>query len=210
MAAPFLSAEAFQTATDVSRETLGRLKTYADLLERWQPRINLVGPATLPDVWRRHFLDAAQIFPLLPPETRTLVDLGSGAGFPGLVLAIMGAASEVHLVEADVRKCAFLRDVAARTGTVIHLHNARIEALDGFAADAITARALAPLPRLLDWAERFVGPATVALFHKGARWEDELTEAGKEWIMRADRRVSVTDPKAVILRLTELRRARQS
>jgi 16S rRNA (guanine527-N7)-methyltransferase len=208
VAAEILTSEAFRAATDVSRETLARLEIYADLLATWQRRINLVGPSTLPDLWRRHMLDSAQLAPLVPGGTRTLLDLGSGAGFPGLVLAILGAAEAVHLVEADARKCAFLREAAVRTGTAVTLHNSRIDAVAPFEADAVTARALAPLPKLLSLAAPFLGPESVCLLHKGARWQDELTEAGKDWIMRADRQVSLTDPNAVILRLTELRCAR--
>ncbi len=206
MAEEFLTPEGFRAATNVSRETLNRLDIYAALLRTWQPRINLVGPSTLPDLWRRHMLDSAQVAPLVPDGIRTLVDLGSGAGFPGLVLAILGAATDVHLVESDTRKCAFLREVAARTGTHISLHNDRIEKVRPFPADVITARALAPLPRLLGWAAPFLTQKTICLFHKGAKWEDELTEARKDWIMRPERQVSLTDPNAVILRLTELRR----
>ena len=102
-------AAAFQAETGVSRETLDRLAAYEATLRKWQPKINLVGPSTLPDAWRRHFFDSAQLFPLLPESVRVLVDLGSGAGFPGLVLSIMGV-PEVHLVESDSRKCAFLRE----------------------------------------------------------------------------------------------------
>lgn len=203
-----LDPEGFRSATNVSRETLDRLTIYADLLRAWQPRINLVGPSTLADLWRRHMLDSAQIAPLVPDNTRSLVDLGSGAGFPGLVLAIMGVAEKVHLVESDARKCAFLREVAARTETSIDLHNVRIEHGPTMKADVITARALAPMKKLLPLVEPYVTPTTTCLFHKGARADDELTEVGKLWIMRADRLVSVTDANAVILRITELRRAR--
>ena len=120
---------------NVSRETLQRLEIYAGLLEKWQAKINLVGPATLPDLWRRHFLDSAQLLPLLPAAGGTLADLGSGAGFPGLVLAMM-TDWRVHLLDSDQRKCAFLRQVAldCGVGTQVTIHAKRIEQVTGIAA----------------------------------------------------------------------------
>ena len=127
-----------------------RLETYAGLLVKWQAKINLVGPATLPDLWRRHFLDSAQLLPLLPAAAGTLADLGSGAGFPGLVLAIM-TDWRVHLLDSDQRKCAFLRQVALDCGVLdrVTIHAKRIEQVTGIAADVVTARACAPLGELL-------------------------------------------------------------
>ena len=193
-----LSAEGFQTAAAVSRETLRRLGTYLNLLEKWQPRINLVGAATLRDPWRRHFLDSAQLVPLLPESTQTLVDLGSGAGFPGLVLAILGV-PDVHLIESDHRKVAFLREVAAATGTALTIHPSRIEGVPPFAADVVTARALAPLAPLLDYAIPFLGPRGVCLFLKGGQAESEIAEVQR--LMTIDRFQSQSDPSGIILRL---------
>ncbi len=143
---------------DVSRETMARLERYAVLLEKWSRAINLVSKTSLPDVWRRHMLDSAQLLTLLPPppegRPRVLIDLGSGAGFPGLVLAILGV-GEVNLVEADAKKATFLRQVAQITNTTVKIHNMRIEDLPAIPADILTARALAPLPRLLELAEPF-------------------------------------------------------
>src|SRR5690606_34129867 len=139
----------------VSRETGDRLAIYADCLQRWAPAINLIARSTLPDLWRRHFLDSLQLLPLIRAEAGAnprIVDLGSGAGFPGMVLAIAGA-GEVHLVEADAKKATFLREVARRTGASVTLHNCRIEALAPLAAEVATARALAPAERLLSWAQ---------------------------------------------------------
>ena len=133
----------FQAKSGVSRETLERLTIYADLLVKWQAKINLVGPETLADLWSRHMLDSAQLFPLIRPDAKRLVDLGSGAGFPGLVLGVMGA-PDVHLVESDARKCAFLREAARLTGTTVTIHNKRIEQVAPLGADVVTARALAP------------------------------------------------------------------
>lgn len=202
MSAPLLP-EDFQQITGVSRETLDRLRAYAELLVKWQPRINLVGPATIPDLWRRHFLDSAQIFPLLPQGP--LVDFGSGAGFPGLVVAVMGA-GPVHLMESDARKCAFLREAARITGTAVTIHNQRIEKIPAFPAAAMTARALAPLVDLLQLGEKFITPQTVCVFLKGRGAEDELTAASKEWNMSIERRASLTDDSGLILRLKEVHR----
>ncbi|MBF0375421.1 MAG: 16S rRNA (guanine(527)-N(7))-methyltransferase RsmG [Alphaproteobacteria bacterium] len=199
-----MTPQGFQAATGVSRETLGRLEAYAALLVKWQARINLVGPATLPDLWRRHMLDSAQLFPLLPGGG-PIVDLGSGAGFPGLVLAALGAA-DVHLIESDSRKCAFLREAARVMGVSVTVHNGRIESAPGFPAAAVTARALAPLARLLDWAERFVAPGTRCLFLKGQGFEDELTEARKAWSITFEGVASRSDPSGIILLLNEVKR----
>jgi 16S rRNA (guanine527-N7)-methyltransferase len=200
-----LDPEGFATEIGVSRETLDRLRLYAALLTKWTARIDLIAPSTLPDLWRRHLLDSAQLHPLLPPDARRLVDLGSGGGFPGLVLAILGA-PDVHLVESDQRKCAFLREVARATGTTVTIHTARIEAAAPLAGDVVTARALAPLERLLGWAVPHLAPGGVCLFLKGARNDDELTAAARTWTMEVDPLPSRSDPSGRILRLTGIAR----
>jgi 16S rRNA (guanine527-N7)-methyltransferase len=187
----------------VSRETRERLNIYADLLRKWQRSINLVGPRTLDDLWNRHFTDSAQLLPLIPPSARVLVDFGSGAGFPGLVLAILGV-PQVHLIESDQRKSTFLREVARATGTPITIHAKRIEQVAPFPADVVSARALAPLGDLLGFAAPFLGPDTLCLFPKGQMAEDELTAASKIWNMNVDRIQSVTDPSATILRVSQV------
>jgi 16S rRNA (guanine527-N7)-methyltransferase len=195
---------------NVSRETLQRLETYAGLLVKWQAKINLVGPATLPDLWRRHFLDSAQLLPLLPAATGTLADLGSGAGFPGLVLAIM-TDWRVHLLDSDQRKCAFLRQVALDCGVLdrVTIHARRIEQVTGLLADVVTARACAPLGELLDLAEPFIGEKGTGLFLKGAQAEEELTQAQRRWTMRLDRRDSISDPAGKLLIVSQLKRKSQ-
>lgn len=195
--------EDFAAQTNVSRETMGRLKIYAALLVKWQGRMNLVGPATMSDLWRRHFLDSAQLAPLLPSLDIELLDFGSGAGFPGLVLAVMGVRS-VHLVEANTRKCAFLREAARETGVNIHIHNARIEALTPWSVDVVTARALAPLPRLMEHADPYMAPNSICLFLKGKRHKDELTKAQKLWDIRVHTLKSSVDPEGVILQVERL------
>lgn len=193
-------ASAFQRETNVSRETLDRLAAYESVLRKWQPKINLIGPSTLPDLWRRHFLDSAQLHPLLPEATRVLVDLGSGAGFPGLVLAILGV-PEVHLVESDSRKAAFLREAARLAAAPVIVHNKRIEAVAGIQADVVTARALAPISDLLGWSHPFLGSRGVALFLKGQNLDDELAATNGTWTMRTERFSSRTDPTGTIVRI---------
>jgi 16S rRNA (guanine527-N7)-methyltransferase len=191
----------------VSRETLERLEIYARLLAKWTRAINLVSPESLPDLWRRHILDSAQLLPLLPPapvgRPRRLADLGSGAGFPGLVLAILGA-GEIHLVESDRRKGQFLREVSRETGAAVTLHPERIEELSPLCADCVTARALAPLDRLLDYAARHLAPGGSALFLKGRGVAEELTQAARRWSMAVERFPSRTDPAGSILRIAGL------
>lgn len=205
---PVLTPEGFARATDVSRETLARLEAYAALLVRWQSAINLVGGDTLNDLWRRHMLDSAQLLPLIPARARCLTDIGSGAGFPGLVLAIMGGCP-VHLIESAGKKAAFLREAIRVTGAPATVHHGRIERLSPWASDVVTARALAPLSTLLDYAAPYVsrgGKGAVCLFLKGARADEELTEAAKSWTMSVERFRSVTDPAGVILRIGDLAR----
>ena len=200
MAEPPLSREAFAASLGVSRETLDRLTVYLDLLHRWQRAINLVGPATLADPWRRHILDSAQLLTHLPAGTTSLVDLGSGAGFPGMVLTVLGVPGVV-LIESDRRKAQFLREVARATGTEVTVRAERIENLAGWPADVVTARALAPLPRLLPLAERFLAADSVCLFLKGYNAERELTQALKSWHMVPEMFASLSAPTGTVLKL---------
>lgn len=195
-----LGATGFARLTNVSRETLERLQAYVALLTAWNARINLVGRNTMGDIWRRHILDSAQLFPLLPARTRILVDLGSGAGLPGLILAVMGVA-EVHLVESDLRKAAFLREAVRVTGVNASIHADRIENVPAFFADAITARALASLDQLIDISAKFRTARTVSLFLKGASAHDELAAAQARWRMQSSVLPSRSDPSGAIVRL---------
>jgi len=196
--------EDFAGRTDVSRETLARLKAYADLLVDWNARHNLVARSTLPDLWRRHFWDSAQLAPLIPDTARSLADLGSGAGFPGLVLAAMRPELAVTLHEATTKKCDFLEAAADRMGLSVTIQNARLEDLPRQSFDVVTARALAPLPQLLGYAQNFVGPNSVCLFLKGQNVGAELTEAHKYWNIKASQAPSQTDPSAAIVIVREL------
>ena len=200
-----LGREGFARLVNVSRETLDRLDAYVGLLKAWNQRINLVGATTMGDPWRRHVLDSAQLLPFLPRETRTLVDLGSGAGLPGLVLAILGV-PQVHLVESDQRKVAFLREAARISATPVHIHAERAERLPALAADVVTARALAPLPDLLDIAGRFLSNHSICLFLKGRGAGDEVAEAAKGWDLTARLEPSRSDPGGNIVLIERMAR----
>jgi 16S rRNA (guanine527-N7)-methyltransferase len=200
-----LGRDGFARLVPVSRETLARLEAYVALLTAWNRRINLVGATTLGDPWRRHILDSAQLLPHVPARSR-LVDIGSGAGLPGLVLALMGVA-EVHLVEADQKKAVFLREAVRVTGATATIHALRTERLAPIMADVVTARAVAPLSDLLELAAPFLGPGTVCLFLKGRTAPDELTLAAKNWKMGARLLASVSDPGGMVMILESIAHA---
>jgi 16S rRNA (guanine527-N7)-methyltransferase len=201
---PEFGPEEFAAKTGVSRETLARLKAYADILADWNVRHNLVAKSTLPDLWQRHFWDSAQLAPLIPLPAHSLADLGSGAGFPGLVLAVMLPGLSVTLHEATTKKCAFLQLAAERMGVPVTIRNVRLEDLAPTRFDVVTARALAPLPQLLGYAQNFTGPNSVCLFLKGQNVGAELTEAHKYWNIKASQVPSQTDPSAAIVIVREL------
>jgi len=189
----------------VSRETLARLDTLVAELVRWNASINLVSKRSLGDVWRRHILDSAQLYPLAPPGAQTWVDLGSGAGFPALVVAALAKennpALRLSLIESDARKCAFLATVARLMAIEITIENRRIQEPPSQRYDIISARALAPLKDLVLLAEPYMTERSVALFLKGAEVNDELTDAFQRRHMRVVRSPSITDPGGVILQL---------
>ncbi len=193
------------TCPDVSRETSEKLTIFVDLLLKWSATINLVSRADLAHLWPRHVTDSLQLLPLLPTSPQTLVDLGSGGGFPGLVLAI-ATDWRVELVEADRRKAAFLREAVRATGARAIVHAQRIEDSDIPPAAVVTARALAPLPQLIALAAPKLLPDGICLFMKGRNVENELTNARKEWHMVVRHATSRTDPLAAILRITDIRR----
>ena len=196
--------EEFAAQTGVSRETLARLKGYADMLADWNERHNLVARSTLPDRWQRHFWDSAQLAAHVPATATTLADLGSGAGFPGLVLAAVRPDLAVSLHEATTKKCTYLRAAAERMGLRVTIENARMEDLPPRGFDVVTARACAPLPQLLEYAHSFVTPNSVCLFLKGQNVGSELTEAAKYWNMKVSQVPSQTDPSGAIVIVREL------
>ena len=200
-----LGVHEFQHNTGASATDIERLSAYLTVLRHWQRRINLVGGSTLVDPWRRHLLDSAQLAPLLPSGRPRLIDLGSGAGFPGLVLAILTPA-RVRLVESDARKCAFLFEAARVTGAAVDIANARIESLPPAAHDIVSARALAPLRKLLDYASKLLAPNGWCLFLEGRSWRDELTRAAETWKMQATPISSRSDPTGVVLKIDDLSR----
>jgi 16S rRNA (guanine527-N7)-methyltransferase len=202
---PPLSPEEAGRLLGVSRETTARLALYLERLTQWQGTVNLVSRSTLADPWRRHILDCGQLWRLWPAGARRLVDLGSGAGLPGLVLAIMGA-PETHLVESDRRKAAFLREAARAAAADVTVHACRSEAAPPLRPDVLTARGLAPLPELLALAEPLLGDGTLCLFLKGRTAAAELTAAGRQWTMRAETYPSLSDPDGRILALRQVRR----
>ncbi len=192
-------------APDVSRETMDRLTQYVALLGKWNPKINLVSKTTLAEAWTRHIVDSLQILSLAPFSWGRWVDLGSGGGFPGLVIAIAAAEQNpqghVTLVESDQRKCAFLRTVIRETGVNATVVAKRIEAVPPLRADVISARALADLSTLLSFVQRHGAANSIALFPKGATWEKELSQAQAQWEFAFEPYKSETEEKAVILRI---------
>jgi 16S rRNA (guanine527-N7)-methyltransferase len=199
----------FADLSHVSRETLARLKIHADMLLDWNTRHNLVSAGSLADVWRRHFWDSAQLVPYVPMSATSLVDLGSGAGFPGLVIAEVfreRPGFRVTLYEATAKKCRFLAAVATRLDLPVEVRQGRIEDAAPEIFDCITARACAPMAKLLAYAQRFWGKSTVGLFLKGQNVEVELTGSNKSWRMDMIRHQSRSDPSGVILEIRELHR----
>ena len=192
---------------NVSRETLARLHHYEAMLRRWQKSINLVGRNTMDQAWVRHFRDSAQLASLAPAAAKEWLDLGSGGGFPGLVLAILGV-GHVHLMESDGRKCVFLREVIRETQAPATVHHGRIEALPRLRADVITARALAPLTVLLPLAARHADARTVALLPKGRHaareiqdLDDWLIDSGISMNIRVESLPSRIDGEGTIVRI---------
>lgn len=190
----------------VSRETLDRLRLFEAELRRWTLRINLIARADIDHVWTRHILDSLQLLPLIPGEIVDGIDLGAGAGFPGMILALARPSLKMTLIESDHRKAAFLQHIAVELGVDVTVIAARIETLSLARASLVTARALAPLGRLLELAAPLLKPEGFCLFPKGRQAEIELTAASGQWHMAIGRVASCTDPDAVIFRLDGIRR----
>jgi 16S rRNA (guanine527-N7)-methyltransferase len=196
---------------DVSRETLAALEAFAALVKRWNPAINLVSKATLPDIWNRHIIDSAQLFELCPPGAKLWLDIGSGGGFPGIFIAALARELrpelKVMLVESDLRKATFLRESCRTLGLDVDIQSKRIESLPSAGADVLSARALAPLTALLAFADRHLVRSGVALFPKGSQYESEVAEARKTWSFDLKLVQSQSDSKSAILEIRNARRA---
>lgn len=199
----------FAERFNVPRETMERLDVYVSLLQKWSRAINLLGPTDEDDLWQRHISDCGQIADLMPVGTKSWLDLGSGAGLPGLVVAIMSDASEsgvrFDLLDSDQRKAAFLREAGRQTRTLVNVIAARTEDAEQSTYDVISARAFAPLRRLLRLARPFTGDHTVLLLHKGRNAAAEIEDACEEWEFTVEAIPSVTDDEGVILRVTGLK-----
>ncbi len=195
---------AFAEMFNASREALEQLDLYAALLGNWQTRMNLVGPSTLPDVWTRHFADSAQLMRLASPGP--WLDIGAGAGFPGLVATVLGA-TPVHLVESVGKKARFLETVVAELALEgVTVHNARVEAIPKFIATTISARACAGLSQLFDWGLRFADRGTTWLLPKGASVAAELAEARQRFSLHVEQIPSLTSPEGRIVVARDVRR----
>lgn len=194
----------FVMETGADAAVMARLDAYAAVLTDWNGRMNLVSPASLADLWNRHLFDSAQLVPLIPNGTRRIVDLGSGAGFPGLVIAAMrpaGVGSETVLIESIEKKCAFLRAAAEAMGLadLVRVIRGRAEEVKGLQADLVTARAVAPLETLLSYATHFADKRTAMLFPKGRTAADELTAARRSWTLEGKMIPSRSDSEASII-----------
>lgn len=189
---------------NVSRETLERLEIYAELIRKWNPKINLVSRNSLADLWERHVEDSLQVFSAVQPKGHW-VDLGSGGGLPGLVVAICAIEHPdltVTMVESDQRKSAFLRTCLRETGATARIISKRIESLESLEADVLSARALAELAQLLDYTDLHLKPGGIALFPKGVRWKKEVDAARQRWKFDLEPIKSKTESEAAILKIT--------
>jgi 16S rRNA (guanine527-N7)-methyltransferase len=208
-APPVTDAESFAAVSGADARQLADLERYRQLLAEWNEVMNLVGPATLPDYWNRHAWDSAQLLKL-DPAAKTWADLGAGAGLPGVVLAILGKGREgfhVHLVESMAKRCRFLAEVVRELDLPATVHNARAENL-ALPVDSVTARACAPLHRLLGYARPYLAKGATGWFLKGQDVASELEEATRYWQFEAEIVPSLSDPRGRIVRVRRLKRAR--
>ncbi len=196
----------------VSRESMTRLEVLVEVLLAWQARMNMISPSTVDDVWARHVVDSAQLLPLIHKNTAAIADLGSGAGFPALVLAAIQPAT-VHMFESNAKKVAFLHEALRQMKINAFVHRDRLEPRVAPKplpqVQLVTARAFAPLPLLLGYAEPFIESGATALFHKGQDVDAELAEAAKDWVITSHKHSSITDPQSVILEVKELRHVKR-
>lgn len=196
-------------AAHVSRETQEALEHYAALIRKWNQKINLVARSQIDDLWQRHIWDSAQIWPHIA-HSASHVDLGSGGGLPGLVIAILakGNSSQmaVSLIDSDIRKAVFLRTVARELGLSVHVHDKRHQFVPPARAETVTARALASLQDLLPAAERHLDAGGIAVFPKGARWKAEIEDAKVNWSFNVEAILSITESQAALLKIKDISR----
>ena len=206
-----VSGDDFAARFGVSRETMDRMRAYEALVQKWNPTINLVSRSTLPLIWQRHFQDSADLFELAQQFSGTWVDMGSGGGFPGAVIAILASEKAPELsvtcIESDIRKCEFLRTVSRTTGVPLAILSRRIEECPPQGANIVSARALTSLPNLLTYAARHLQEGGQALFQKGETWESEVDDAREAWEFDLTVHPSKTNPNSAILQLRDIKRA---
>lgn len=187
----------------LSDDQTSRLKTYQSLLLKWQKSVNLISPNTIANVWERHFVDSIQLFPYISESDRVILDVGSGGGFPGMVLAIL-LDREFHLVESDKKKCIFLSEVSRETKTKVIIHNDRVESLSISGIDLITSRACASVSQIFDLTKNLVSHETKYLLLKGKNNSIEIDEAKKNWQFEVEIFPSITEKDSAILRFSKV------
>ncbi len=196
--------------SDVSRETHERMDVYVDILKKWNTKINLVSRSTIPDIWHRHIQDSVQVFQSFPLDKGLWLDIGSGGGLPGIVVAILAAERspelKISLIESDSRKCAFLRTIARECGLNIKINTDRIEKFEPQEADVLSARALSDLSTLLNFSTIHLRTGGTCIFPKGGQWKKEVDNARKEWTFDYEAIKSNTNPEAVILKISGVAR----
>ncbi|TXI01266.1 MAG: 16S rRNA (guanine(527)-N(7))-methyltransferase RsmG [Pseudorhodobacter sp.] len=209
-----MSAESLESALEgrfsPPLRAIEALSGYVDLVLKWNLSINIIGKSTADQIWQRHVLDSAQLFTCATADQRLWLDIGSGGGFPGMVVAILARDLcpdlRVGLVESDQRKAVFLSECARQLGLAVTVHRKRVESLEPQGADVLSARALAPLADLCSYAERHLKPGGMGAFLKGANLDLEIVEAQSKWSFQVDRAPSITDSKAAMVFLRDLRR----
>jgi len=192
---------------DVSRETFERINAVLDCLDDWRARMNLIGPSERQHIWRRHVYDSLQLLAILPPDAK-IVDLGSGGGFPALPLAcaLSDTSGHVTMVETVGKKARFLQAAVDAAGLNASVRQGRAENVGDIAADYVTARALAPLPKLMELASPWLLRGGIGLFHKGERWKEELTAASAKWTFASEAILGISGGAGIILKVAEVSR----
>ena len=205
-----LARDPFLAERNVSRETEDRLLAFADLLGKWTRKINLISKGSASDIWERHILDSVQIYDLAPNTFSLWVDIGSGGGLPGVVVATLAAQfapdARIAMIESDQRKAAFLRTALRELGLSGDVLASRIDAVPPMGADVLSARALAPLDQLLAFAENHLKPGGTAIFPKGKTAEQEIADASTNWLFQIEKHASMTDAEARILVIKDIKR----